>query len=131
MSYVLDAYALTAYFEKESGYEKVQDLLTTAATTGRNLLLSSVNWGEVYYVTHRNYGAEKADDIARIIGTFPIEVVDVDLDVARQAALFKVNHKLSYADCFAAAVAKIRRSVLLTGDKEFKSIEDQIKIHWL
>ena len=131
MAHVLDAFALTAYFEKEPGYEKVQELLTEAASGNRKLFLSTVNWGEVHYVTHRNYGLEQANKIAQVIGTFPIEIVDADLEIAKQAALFKVAHRLSYADCFAAALAKVKKSTLVTGDKEFKSLEDQIKIAWL
>ena len=131
MAHVLDACALTAYFEKEPGYEKVQALLTAAASGERTLFLSTVNWGEVHYVTHRTHGFEQADAIARIIGTFPIEIVDVDVEIARQAALFKVAHRLSYADCFAAALAKVKKSTLVTGDQEFKPLESQIKIAWL
>lgn len=131
MAHVLDACALTAYFEKEPGYEKVQELLTHAASSGRALFLSTVNWGEVHYVTHRAHGLEQANMVARIIGTFPIEIVDVDQEIARQAALFKVAHRLSYADCFAAALAKVKKSTLVTGDQEFKPLEDQIKIAWL
>ena len=131
MAHVLDAFALTAYFEKEPGYEQVQELLTEAASGNRKLFLSTVNWGEVHYVTHRNYGLEQANRIAQVIGTFPIEIVDADLEIAKQAALFKVAHRLSYADCFAAALAKVKKSTLVTGDKEFKPLEDQIKIAWL
>ena len=131
MAHVLDASALTAYFEKEPGYEKVQELLTDAASGNRKLFLSTVNWGEVHYVTHRTFGIEQANKIAQVIGTFPIEIVDVDLEIAKQAALFKVAYRLSYADCFAAALANVKKSTLVTGDKEFKSLEDQIKIVWL
>ena len=131
MAHVLDAFALTAYFEKEPGYEKVQELLTEAASGNRKLFLSAVNWGEVHYVTHRNYGLEQANKIAHVIGTFPIEVVPVDLEIAKQAALFKVLHRMSYADCFAAALAKVKKSTLVTGDKEFKSLEGEIKVSWL
>jgi len=38
---------------------------------------------------------------------------------------------MSYADCFAAALAKYRRVVLVTGDKEFKEVEKDVKILWL
>jgi len=131
MAHVLDAFALTAYFEKEPGYEQVQELLTTAASADRRLYLSTVNWGEVHYVTHRTYGLEQANKIAHIIASFPIDIVAVDLEIARQAALCKVAHRLSYADCFAAALAKVKRSTLVTGDKEFKSLEGEIKIAWL
>ena len=131
MAHVLDASALTAYFEKEPGYEKVQKLLTEAALGDRKLLLSAVNWGEVYYVTHRTHGASQANQIAEVIETFPIELVNVDVDIAKQAALFKVSHKLPYADCFAAALAKTHKATLITTDKDFKLLEGEIKVHWL
>jgi hypothetical protein len=35
------------------------------------------------------------------------------------------------ADCFAAALAKQRRVELVTGDKEFKQVEKEIRILWL
>ena len=98
MAHVLDASAVMAYFEKEPGYETVTALLTATAIGHRRLFLSTVNWGEAYYVTHWTYGMEQANHIVRVIGTFPIEVVDVDLELARHAALLKVSHKLPYVD---------------------------------
>ena len=53
------------------------------------------------------------------------------LTIARQAAIYKATHKMSYADCFAAALAKIRNCELLTGDPEFTAVENEIKIHWV
>jgi predicted nucleic acid-binding protein len=38
---------------------------------------------------------------------------------------------MSYADCFAAALAKDRKCELATGDKEFKQVEGEIGICWL
>jgi predicted nucleic acid-binding protein len=38
---------------------------------------------------------------------------------------------MSYADCFAAALAKQKNALLLTGDFEFKQVEAQIAIDWL
>jgi predicted nucleic acid-binding protein len=35
---------------------------------------------------------------------------------------------MSFADCYAAALAMKRKCELLTGDKEFKQVEDKIKI---
>ena len=131
MNHVLDAYALTAYFEKESGYAKVQELLTEAASGGRPLLLSAVNWGEVFYVTYREHGKASADQVARLIDEFPIEVISVDVPIAHQAAIYKATHKMSYADCLAAALAKSRKATLVTGDKDFKQVEEEIKVVWL
>ena len=131
MSFVLDAHALMAYFEKEPGYEKVQELLTEAASSGRLLMLSAVNWGEVFYVTCREHGKPAADQIARVIEEFPIEVVPVDISLAHRAAIYKATHKMSYSDCLAAALAKMRRATLVTGDKDFKQVEGDLKIQWL
>ena len=131
MNHVLDAYALTAYFEKEPGYAKVQELLTEAASSGHRLLLSAVNWGEVFYVTYREHGKTAADQIARLMDEFPLEVVPVDVPIAHQAAIYKATHKMSYADCLAAALAKSRKAMLVTGDKDFKQVEGEVKIQWL
>ena len=64
-----------------------------------------------------------------------IELVPVDtrdLELVRQAAVFKATKKMSYADCFAAALAKTRNAELVTGDSEFKVVErDLKKIRWL
>jgi predicted nucleic acid-binding protein len=38
---------------------------------------------------------------------------------------------MSYADCFAAALAKSRKAELVTGDKEFKQVESEITVRWL
>lgn len=130
MIHVLDAYALMAYFEKEPGYEQVQALLERAAG-GASLLLSAVNWGEVYYITLREHGPKAAEEVAHVVATFPIEVVPADLLIARQAATYKATHKMSYADCFAAALAKQRKAILVTGDKEFKPLEADIRITWI
>jgi predicted nucleic acid-binding protein len=38
---------------------------------------------------------------------------------------------MSYADCYAAALAKARKADLVTGDKEFKPLEVEIRIQWV
>ena len=131
MVIVLDASALMAYLEKEPGYEKVKNLLARAAESERNLLMSAVNWGEVCYVLVKNYGRVEAEKTMSLIETFPIEVVDADIETARQAALYKAIRKLPYADSFAAALTKLRKGELVTGDKEFHLVESEIKITWL
>ena len=131
MTHVLDASALMAYLEKEPGYEKVKEALSTAAQTGKYLLMSAVNWGEVYYILVRDHDIEKAEEISRLIETFPIELVPADKEIARQAALYKALKKLPYADSFAAALAKTVKGDLFTADKDFKVVEHDIKITWI
>lgn len=131
MTQVLDAHAVLVYLEKEPGYEKVRDVLSRAAETDKNLLMTAVNWGEVFYSTKRKKGEGVAEEVMKILDSFPIEVVDVDKILARQAGSYKSDKRMSYADCFAAALAKMKKAELITGDKEFKEVEDEIKILWI
>lgn len=131
MTRILDAHGLLVFLEKEAGYEKVEQFFVAAVEKDRYLLMTSVNFGEVYYIVLRECGQDKAHEIEKIIMTLPIEIIDVDIQLAKEAARFKAVHKISYADCFAAALAKLHKGELITGDKEFKSIENDIKISWL
>jgi uncharacterized protein len=128
---VLDSYSLIAYIEGEDGKDTMIEVFRSARDSGRSCLLSVVNWGEVYYITLREAGQERADQVAHLISTLPIHIVPVDLELAKQAAELKAVKKMSYADCFAAALAKHRRVELVTGDKEFKQVIEEVKICWL
>ncbi len=128
---VLDASALLAYLWKEPGYEKVKELLTKAAESQKNLLMTTVNWAESCYILMKENGPQEAERILKFVETFPVEYVEVDLALARQAATFKATHKLPFADCFAAALAKLRKGELVTTDKDFKAVEKEIKIVWV
>jgi predicted nucleic acid-binding protein len=128
---VLDTYSLIAYFEGEVGKDKMIEIFRAARDSGRHLLLSVVNWGEVFYITLREAGREHADHVAHLISTLPIQIISADLDLTKQAAEFKASRKMSYADCFAAALAKSRKAELVTGDKEFRQVEEDVRILWL
>jgi len=60
-----------------------------------------------------------------------IEIVDADWQLTHQVAAFKVKRNISYAESFAAALAKNRKAELITGDKELHALEGEIKIAWI
>ena len=130
---VIDSYALMALFNDEPGADEVEKLLLAAEGGTPQLLMCLVNWGEIYYSVMRGASLKMAEEKVKEISGMPIELigVDTDLQLVRQAALFKATKKMSYADCFAAALAKIRNAELVTGDPEFKAVEKEIKIRWL
>ena len=128
---VLDSWALMCYLEHEPGYEKVVDLFEKASSASKPLLMCVVNWGEVYYQIVRRLGETKAQEIERLIQSFPIMLVTADKDLTREAARFKATKRMAYADCFAAALAKLKRAELVTGDKEFRQVEGEIRLQWL
>lgn len=60
---VIDSWALMALFNEEPAAEAVEKLLH-AATAGRHtLLMSVVNWGEIYYTALRRGGERGAKAI--------------------------------------------------------------------
>ena len=131
---VLDAHALMVLFNDEPGADEVEKILLKAESGNPTLLMSVVNWGEIYYSILRGASQEIADVKAHEIVGMQIELVPVDagdLELVRQAAIFKATKKMSYADCFAAALAKIKNAELVTGDREFKQLARDVKIRWL
>lgn len=130
---VLDSWALMAFFHDEPSAGEVEKLLVKAVGEGHKLLLSVINWGEIYYSVMRGGSQRLAEQKAGEIAGLPIEIVPVteDLELVRQAAIFKAGRKMSYADCFAAALAKVRNAELVTGDREFREVEKEIRIDWL
>ena len=128
---VLDSWALLCYLGQEPGFEKMIELFEKAVESSKPLLMSVINWGEVYYQVARRFGDQKAQEIEQLIQTLPIMVVEADKDLTREAARIKVTKRMAYADCFAAALARLKKGELYTGDPEFKAVEKDIKVVWL
>lgn len=128
---VLDSSALMTFFEDRAGADKVRDLLAQAGDNHPPLCMSVVNWGEVYYAIWRVAGEKTANEKLQQIAQLPIEVADVDMALARDAARLKAENNLPYADCFAAALARTRKATLATSDKDFQRVEKLIKILWI
>ena len=127
---VLDASALMTFFENRPGAEKVQDLIRLGVEGKRQLLMSAVNWGEVYYSTWRTKGPGVARKVIEDIAQLPLEIVAADLDLTRAAAELRAEHKLPYTDGFAAALALHRKASLATSDKDFARVEKKLDLLW-
>jgi predicted nucleic acid-binding protein len=128
---VLDSWAVLAYLGDEAASREAAELIATAHEHRTPLYMSNVNAGEVWYIVAREISEADADKAIADLVRLGIELVDVDWGLTRIAAGFKAKHRMSYADCFAAALAKEHRCDLVTGDKEFKQIESAVGIHWL
>ena len=127
----LDSWALLCYLEQEPGFEKIIELFEKAVESSKPLLMCAVNWGEVYYQVARRFGEQKAQEIEKLIQTLPITLVEADKELTREAARIKAIKRMAYADCFAVALARLRKAELYTGDLEFKVVGKEIKVVWL
>jgi predicted nucleic acid-binding protein len=95
------------------------------------LFMSVVNWGEVYYSIWRAHGHDAARKTAAEISQLPIEVANADSELTKSAAELHAKHNLPYADCFAAALTKIRKAHLATSDQDFTKVKSEIEILFL
>ncbi len=76
----------------------------------------------------RRFGDQKAQEIEQIIQTLPITLVEANKELTREVARVKATRRMAYADCFAVALARLKKAELYTGDPEFKVMEKEIKI---
>ena len=129
--YVFDSFAIIAFFEDEPGADEVERVLRELYTKRARGWMSVINWGEVYYSTYREQGQEAAEMVIRQLAKYPIEVVDADRDLTREAARLKGRYRIAYADCFAIALAKRKGAELLTGDPEFRKAKGEVRIYWI
>ncbi len=127
---IFDSWAILAYAYDEPAADQVENLLVEA-TRLKNAWISSMNLGEVWYSLARRKSREMANQQLTVLAEIGLERVDIDWPTVLHAADYKSRHKISYADAFAAALAKQRNAELVTGDREFQALESEIKIHWL
>ena len=126
--YVLDSYAIIAYFEDEPGADRVAQILVQLIQGKGKGYMSVVNWGEVYYNTMREEGVVEAEKVILQLDKFPIQIVEVNRDLAYEAARLKGKYCIAYADCFATALSVKLKASLVTGDPEFQEAE-RTKFH--
>jgi predicted nucleic acid-binding protein len=129
--FVPDSFALLAYLQDEPVASRIEKLLENAGKAKCRLLLSTINLGELLYITERRGGVAKAQDALALIRQLPIQIMPADEQTVFAAAHIKANHLLSYADCFVVAVAMQEDATILTGDPEFQSVEALVKVDWL
>lgn len=129
--FIVDSYALIAYFEDESGAEKVERILDQAEKNKLSVFMSMINWGEVYYSIYRSKGEKKAEEAIFIIKQLPIELIETDKDLVYQASKLKANYAIAFGDCFAASLAINMNYPILTGDKDFQKLGGKIRVEWV
>ena len=130
--HVLDANALVGLFEDRLGTAgRIERLLEQALQKELPLLMSAVNWGEVFYITWRRHGEAKAHEAEAKLREMPIEVIDVDRQRASRAGALKQKHGLGYADAFAAELAIERGAWLVTADPGFSKAGQALFIYTL
>ena len=122
--YVLDANALLRFIINADGAEMVEKVLKEATASETRVVMSVVNWGEVYYTMARRIGLAKTDQLlTETLEKTHLWLIQVDQEnIAKVARLKAQNHDVPYADCFAAALAGSRHVLVTAAVKHFERV---------
>jgi predicted nucleic acid-binding protein len=130
-TYVLDASAVFTFLQKNLAAYKINALLKEANHGQADILMSAVNYGEVYSAILRKQGHDHALAIMNAIRPLPIRLIDVTPQRACGAADIKAAYKLYYVDSFAAALALEYKATLVTSDSDFRRLGHGFPVLWL
>lgn len=130
-SYIFDSHSLLKYFQKEDGFEKVIKLLSYIKENNIAKYLNAINLGEIIYITKREFGDQKKIEVLANIERLNFIILPITNSLIFQAAEYKADYAISYADCFTLASAKEHKAMIITGDPDFKKVEHLVKIVWV
>jgi len=119
---VVDAGVLTLHFIDDPRVDEYFSGIDDDRVSG---YISSVNMCEFYYKTCQKLGRQTADTRYYQVKKTRLQIVHDD-DLTRSAGLEKCRQplSLSLADCFALALAKREKALLLTTDKELSKVKE-------
>jgi len=119
---VVDAGVLTLHLIDDACVEEYFSGIDDERISG---YISGVNLAEFYYKTCQNVGRQTADTQYYQVKRTRLQIVHDD-DLTRSAGLEKCRQplSLSLADCFALALAKKEKALLLTTDKELPIVRE-------
>ena len=129
--FIFDSHALLKFFQKEKGYEKVVHLLEEIRKTGATKYINAINLGEIIYSTKKEFGDQKKLEVLANIERLNFTILPIPNNLIFQAAEYKAQYAISYADSFALASAVEHKATLVTGDPEFKKVEHLVDIVWI
>ncbi len=110
---MLDAWPLVHYALEEPEYVGiVKELFRSSA----QVIVSSINLGEVYYVVARRKGIAAAERTWKDICN-RAQVEAPTLELTREAAKLAIRSRIPWADAHAAATALAHGGVVWAGDK--------------
>ena len=130
-AFVLDSCAVIALLKKESGGEKVREILRNSQLGDTDVIMHKLNLLEVYYGFYREQDKSFADAIVKRITKIITIIPEISDEIFTEAGRLKASYKISLADSIALAEASVSGRILLTADHhEFDIVEKNEKIHF-
>jgi len=129
--FVIDACAMLAYLNNESGSSVIEQVLKRAERHEVKIFITIMDLAEIYHLILKEAGREKAIKSIVLLRNLPVESMTLDESLLMIAGELRMQYPLTLGDAFVAAVAKSMDAKIITGDKDFKAIEKEIGIIWI
>lgn len=113
--YFFDTYAIMEILKQSPSYSSFQEKKAT---------ITIFNLAELYANVLRDYGEAKANNV---YANYKESVVEIDDETLKEAVKFRKSmnkRQLSYADCIGYIYAKRLCMKFLTGDSQFKDMDN-------
>lgn len=114
--YFFDTYAFYEILDGNTNYQNYKKAVSIV-TTRLNLM-------ELHYGLLLNYGKEYADLCYNELLKFVVEISDDIIKLANNFRVLYKDRKMSYVDCIGYTIARSRNIKFLTGDKQFKDLDN-------
>lgn len=128
---IFDSHALLTLFQGELGAVVVEKWLRTSSRRGWTKYLCAMNLGEILYATKRRFGDERKIEVLAHIHRLHFTILPAPNELIYQAAEYKADYHISYADSFLLACAVNYNATIVTGDPEFRNVRHLARIHWI
>jgi predicted nucleic acid-binding protein len=130
---VLDSWPIMECLKAREPVATNFDELIDAARTGKvQLLLSNINFGEIYYNCWKEWGQVRADEIRVSFDELPVRIVHPAPEDVLATASIKARYGFPYADSFAVVLALEYSGSVLTGDPDFLTFSQNglVTVEW-
>jgi len=127
-AYVLDTSAWLTLIEDEPGSDIVQNLIEEAQTGQILLFTSFISYMEVYYIALQEHGEEEASVRINLMASLPVFRIESSTALGNIAGQIKARYRLSVADAWIAALARLYSAILVHKDPEFEQVGNLLSL---
>ena len=123
MTVLLDSWIWIEYWRGSKNADKAGSYIESS----EEAIVSSINLAEIYFWILRQYGQKEAEAKKRILEKRCF-IVNLDPDIAVEAAKIKHDRKMALADSIVLATAIKSNTKVVTGDPDFEGSKEVIFI---
>ena len=122
MTVLVDSWAWIEYFKGMPAAQKAREIIES----NEQMFVSAINVSEIYLFLLGNKPSEAEKLIKFVLNSS--FVIPVETNLSLKAAKIKHEHKMGLADAIVMATAEENNAKILTGDDDFKNMQNVIYI---